>query len=833
MKYRTIYFFISIVVFLIITVNNAQVLFSDQIVIQETETVGACSVYSADLDGDGDMDVLSASKLDDKIAWYENINGSGMFVEQRVITTEADSACKVHAADIDGDGDMDVLSASLKDDKIAWYENTDGTGTFGEQQVITDSAYGAISVYASDLDGDGDIDVLSASFNDDKIAWYENTDGTGTFGEQRIITDSANGAISVYASDLNGDGDIDVLSASLIDNKIAWYENTDGTGTFGEQQVITTVFGPMTIYASDLDGDKDMDVLSTSEGNIAWYKNIEGSGEFGEQLVITTSVSGLISVYTSDLDGDGDMDVLSASLRDNKIAWYENTDGAGSFSEQKIITTDLIEAWSVYASDLNGDGDMDVLSASFYDAKIAWYENIDGIGTFGTQQLITAKADGATSVYAADLDGDSDLDILSASCVDNKIAWYENIDGAGTFGAQKIITVSANRAISVYAADLDGDDDMDVLSASAWDNKVAWYENLDGIDTFGEQQVIIDSLDQAVSVYSADLNGDGYIDVLSGSEHKVAWYKNTDGRGTFGKQQIITTDVYEARSVFTADLDGDGDMDVLSASDVDNKIAWYENTDGTGTFGKQQVITIEAEGAKSAYTADLDGDGDMDVVSASHKYTDDKIAWYENIDGTGTFGEQQVISTEADGAKSVFTADLDGDGDMDVLSASRFDNKIAWYENTNGSGLFGELQVISTKLDGTQSVYATDLDGDGDVDVLSASFEDDKIAWYKNLGNTGNNAQPQNLIKPFDLSQNSPNPFSEFTTIKFSLPKRTHIRIYVCDIKGCVFKTLLDKQFSEGVHTVDFNGSELSSGIYIYMIKAGDLCITRKMWLMK
>ena len=443
MKYRTIYFFISIVVFLIITVNNAQVLFSDQIVIQETETVGACSVYSADLDGDGDMDVLSASKLDDKIAWYENINGSGMFVEQRVITTEADSACKVHAADIDGDGDMDVLSASLKDDKIAWYENTDGTGTFGEQQVITDSAYGAISVYASDLDGDGDIDVLSASFNDDKIAWYENTDGTGTFGEQRIITDSANGAISVYASDLNGDGDIDVLSASGRDNKIAWYENTDGTGTFGEQQVITTVFGPMTIYASDLDGDKDMDVLSTSEGNIAWYKNIEGSGEFGEQLVITTSVSGLISVYTSDLDGDGDMDVLSASLRDNKIAWYENTDGAGSFSEQKIITTDLIEAWSVYASDLNGDGDMDVLSASFYDAKIAWYENIDGIGTFGTQQLITAKADGATSVYAADLDGDSDLDILSASCVDNKIAWYENIDGAGTFGAQKIITVSA------------------------------------------------------------------------------------------------------------------------------------------------------------------------------------------------------------------------------------------------------------------------------------------------------------------------------------------------------------------------------------------------------
>ncbi|KGE86773.1 FG-GAP repeat domain-containing protein, partial [Phaeodactylibacter xiamenensis] len=78
------------------------------------------------------------------------------------------------------------------DDKIAWYEN-DGSGNFGAQQVITTSANGARSVYAMDLDGDGDADVLSASSNDDKIAWYEN-DGSGNFGAQQVITTSANGA---------------------------------------------------------------------------------------------------------------------------------------------------------------------------------------------------------------------------------------------------------------------------------------------------------------------------------------------------------------------------------------------------------------------------------------------------------------------------------------------------------------------------------------------------------------------------------------------------------------------------------------------------------------
>ena len=73
------------------------------------------------MDGDGDTDILSASRLDDKIAWYEN-DGSENFTTH-TITTAADGARSAFAADVDGDGDIDVLSASRYDDKIAWYEN--------------------------------------------------------------------------------------------------------------------------------------------------------------------------------------------------------------------------------------------------------------------------------------------------------------------------------------------------------------------------------------------------------------------------------------------------------------------------------------------------------------------------------------------------------------------------------------------------------------------------------------------------------------------------------------------------------------------------------------
>jgi hypothetical protein len=348
---------------------------------------------------------------------------------------------------------------------------------FGPQQVITTGAEGAISAYATDLDGDGDADVLSTSYYDDKIAWYENTDGLGSFGPQHVITTDADAARSVYATDLDGDGDADVLSASYWDDKIAWYENLGG-GSFGPQQVITTsVGGGISVYAVDLDGDGDADVLSASysDNKIAWYENL-GGGAFGPQQVITLNANEAWSVYATDLDGDGDADVLSASSHDDKIAWYENTDGLGSFGPQQVITTDADAARSVYATDLDGDGDADVLSASYWDDKIAWYENLGG-GSFGPQQVITTIAAGASSVYATDLDGDGDSDVLSASWFDDKIAWCENL-GGGAFGPQQVISTDGDGPRSVYATDLDGDGDADVLAASYYDDKIAWYENL-------------------------------------------------------------------------------------------------------------------------------------------------------------------------------------------------------------------------------------------------------------------------------------------------------------------------------------------------------------------
>jgi hypothetical protein len=281
------------------------------------------------VDGDGDNDVLSASRDDDKIAWYEN-DGSQNFTPH-TISTAANGARSVFAADVDGDGDLDILSASRYDDKIAWYEN-DGGQNF-TTRTITTGANGAWSVFAADVDGDGDTDVLSASFYDDKIAWYEN-DGSQNFTPHTIST-AANGAFGVFAADVDGDGDNDVLSASRDDDKIAWYEN-DGSQNFTPHTITTTANGASSVFAADVDGDGDLDVLSASLNGdrIAWYENYPAATVVSRLLFYNQS--GTSTRYDhNDLAINSFDDVAIAT---DKTAYLWEDAGAATFANVSSYT---------------------------------------------------------------------------------------------------------------------------------------------------------------------------------------------------------------------------------------------------------------------------------------------------------------------------------------------------------------------------------------------------------------------------------------------------------------------------------------------------------------
>ena len=1006
-----------------------------------TSANGASDVFAADLDGDGDMDILSSDYSDSKISWYENDGNANPTWAHAYVYSNSMRSISVFAADMDGDGDMDILSAGANMNKISWYENDGNANPTWAWDSVTapNSPSNPVSVFAADMDGDGDMDIVSASRNDSDIDWYDNNGASNPTWTARSVFDDGFDQVSVFVADMDGDGDMDVVAAQNGDDTISWHENSSTNYVLkfppsADTDIVSqgpdsSADGARSVYAADMDGDGDMDILSASsiDDTIAWYENDGNANPTFAPANISTNVDGAYDVFAVDIDGDGDMDIVSASADDDTIAWYENDGNANPTWTKAVIDTNAVNANSVFAADMDGDGDMDILSASSGDSTIAWYENgvsfsyswdVDGNGTpsdgtyyatftatdkagnayvagtqsitftidstaptvtltdtdsdnfvnvsqvvtitagfseamtatptisitgivtnvimtpvsgtnsytftwdtssgtlsdgiysatvsgtdiignsyvVGTQSItftldtssptvtittsdsdntikpgdnitvtvtfneamasgpritigsavsnvaltatnsttftyswstsgvsagsytvtvtgtdlagnayagsdkttirldstaptvtltnsdsnnliaasdtvtitaifsealtttptisisggllsnvamlggtasftaadIATSADAAISVYAADMDGDGDMDIVSASLLDDTIAWYENNGAADPTWTAADIATSADGAQSVFAADMDGDGDMDILSASSTDDTIAWYENNGAADPTWTAANIATSADGAQSVFAADMDGDGDMDIVSASstDDTIAWYENNGAADPTWAASDIATSADGALSVFAADMDGDGDMDIVSASHTDDTIAWYENNGAADPTWAAADIATSADAASSVFAADMDGDGDMDILSASSN--DDTIAWYENNGAADPTWAAADIATSADAASSVFAADMDGDGDMDIVSASASDDTIAWYENNGAADPSWAAADIATSADGAQSVFAADMDGDGDMDILSASLNDDTIAWYEN-----------------------------------------------------------------------------------------------------
>jgi hypothetical protein len=328
--------------------------------------------------------------------------------------------------------------------------------------IVDDSMPLAHVALAADLDLDGDVDIVATSEASDTVAWFEN-DGELGF-TRRDIDANLESAYPASLVDLDTDGDVDVLAGGYRSDEHVWYENKAAAGF--QKHVIARQDGPHSILASDLDGDEDLDlVIAGQDANeIQWLRN-DGRQRFTSH-VIDAKTMGVKSALPVDLDGDGDTDLVAASFFDDTIAWYDN-DGSMSF-RKKVIDSAADGAYFASAADLDSDGDLDVVSASQLDNTIAWYRN-EG-GRF-SKRAITEKAQAARFVTTADLDHDGDLDVISASVDDNAIAVHLN-DGSANF-ASRIIDSAAIGAYGAVPADVNGDGVLDIVGASKNDGIVS------------------------------------------------------------------------------------------------------------------------------------------------------------------------------------------------------------------------------------------------------------------------------------------------------------------------------------------------------------------------
>jgi VCBS repeat protein len=745
-------------------------------------------VALGDVDGDGDLDLLLGTGVTYLNFLFLNNGTANPFsgVTGTKITNDTFNTNSWALGDVDGDGDLDLVAGYGNTNEINRLYLNDGVGDPWDTVTgvdITTDAHTTNSIALGDIDGDGDLDLVVGNENQFNRLYLNN--GTSTpFGGvtgSNIGTDT-DGTRSIALGDIDGDGDLDLVAGN--DNQVnGLYLNNGTSSPFSgvvSSEITADSDDTRAVVLGDVDGDGDLDFIAGNNalgGPNRLYLN-DGAGDPWDTIsgidIAPADWQSTTSVALGDVDADGDLDFISGSYMggtpDGRNRLYLNNGTANPFEGVggTDITADRYQTRSVALGDVDGDGDLDLIAGSYQGSSGPTRLYLNNAtanpwnGVSGSD--VTSDTHQTRAVTIGDVDSDGDLDFIAGNVGINRLYLNSGTDDPWSGGGIDI-RADIEETYSLALGDVDGDGDLDLVAG----NRVGVQQNKrylnDGIgdpwDSGGGAEITDDTY-QTLCVLLGDVDNDGDLDFISGNNGANTLYLNDGTADPWGS--VVTGTVLPGLSTGTeglalGDVDRDGDLDLVvgNAGSV-NQLLLNNGTSNPWNGVTATDITSDANDTRGVALGDVDSDGDLDLVVGNATAQRNRL--YLNNGTASPFSGVTGSDITAD-EEDTFDAelwDVDGDGDLDLLvpNTGAGESNHVYLNDGDGDPWDTGLRFdISADTDTTNELAIGDVDGDGDLDVV-----------------TGNNGQTNCLyLNSFTASgETGAHPFNLNTVVQETLP---------------------------------------------------------------
>jgi hypothetical protein len=654
--------------------------------------------------------------------------------------------------DMNGDGHMDLITGSAGHPIRLYLNNgTESPYSGVTGQDITSDNFMVSDLALADLNYDGHLDIVAGNYGV-KNRIYLNNGTSNPFNgiSGSDVNDYTSNTESIEIVDINNDGFPDLVEGNEGHENYLYINNGTADPFNDVTPVAITSDSDLTqdIAAGDVNNDGYMDIVVANEASTnKLYLNNGTDDPFNGVTAknITSDSHDTESIVLKDMNGDGYLDVVCGNTNQVNTVYLHNQ-SADPFNgvSATTITSDTNPTKVIAAYDMDNDGDFDIIEGNSLQINYLYLNNgtSDPFNNI-TRTAISTDTHDTRELAIADMDNDGDLDIITGN---NNFpsggeinSLYLNQSTTNPFAniIGKEITDTQSTFTDVVVADMNDDAYSDIIVSNSHSHNLIYIHNgtSDPFNGVTGTYITYDSY-SSTTIAVSDIDGDGYTDVIFGNQDQPNRYYLNNGTadpfsGITGVN--ISNETYDTRTIAIADVNGDALPDVISGNYNEfNRISFHNGSSDPYLLSTRVSLTHLQEATRAIVIEDIDLDGDMDVIVGNFGQVN-RIHLNNGTDDP-FYGESSLlIGSNTDDTTSLAVADIDNDGDMDVIVGNYNQVNKLYLNNGRYDPFYGVLaQNIGSTGYQTLSLKLVDIDGDDDLDILEGNESQSNKVYLNN-----------------------------------------------------------------------------------------------------